>query len=80
MVWSPDSIDAWDSELRLSRRRMSFICDLISDSDDSVYTCVVSEHAMMITAAGVEAGRLSTHCLIVYRRAQVQAVKPCYLR
>lgn len=68
-MWSPDSIEAWDSELRLSRRRISFICDLISDRDDSVYTCVVSKHAMMIMALGVEARRLNTHCLIVHRRA-----------
>lgn len=46
-MWSPDSIEAWDSELRLRRRRISFICDLISDSDDSVYVDVVLEHAMM---------------------------------
>lgn len=40
-MWSPDSMDACDSALRLSRRRMSFIWDLISDRDDSVYTEVV---------------------------------------
>lgn len=40
-MWSPDSIDAWDSELRFSRRRISFICDLISERDDSVYACVI---------------------------------------
>lgn len=55
-MWSPDSIEAWDSELRLSRRRISFICDLISDRDDSVYAYVVSEHAMMTMALGWKKG------------------------
>lgn len=40
-MWSPDSMDACDSALRLSRRRMSFIWDLISDRDDSVCTDAV---------------------------------------
>lgn len=31
-------MDAWDSELRFRRRRISFIWDLISEREDSVYS------------------------------------------
>lgn len=34
---APDSIEAWVSALRFSRRRMSLIWDLISEREDSVW-------------------------------------------